>query len=119
MDLKLLKGEEILDKATYRNIKPVGSRPSNLCRLGIVHKKTKNELPPSCPILSAIGTSFYKLKIFLPSFLAIFTENGHTFANPFRFPEEIFKEDPNLYMASLYVDTLFANVPLDETIENF
>ena len=72
LDLKLLKDEEILDKATYRNIKPVGSRPSNLCGLGIVHKKTKNELPPSCPILSAIGTSFYKLKIFLTSFLTIF-----------------------------------------------
>ena len=46
-------------------------------------------------------------------------KNGHTFTNPFRFPEEIFKEDPNLYMASLYVDTLFANIPLDETIEKF
>ena len=36
-----------------------------------------------------------------------------------RFMQTGFKEDPNLYMASLYVDTLFANIPLDETIENF
>ena len=33
-DLKLLKDEEIIDKATYKNIKLVGSRPCVLCRLG-------------------------------------------------------------------------------------
>ena len=30
--------EEIIDKATYKNIKPVGSRPSILYGLGKVHK---------------------------------------------------------------------------------
>ena len=29
-DLKLLKDKEIIDKATYKNIKPVGSRPGIL-----------------------------------------------------------------------------------------
>ena len=33
-DLKLLKDEEIIEKATYKNIKLVGSRPCVLCRLG-------------------------------------------------------------------------------------
>ena len=28
-DLKLLKDKEIIDKATYKNIKPVGSRPGD------------------------------------------------------------------------------------------
>ena len=45
-DLKLLKDEEIIDKATYKNIKPVGSRPDVLYELGKVHKETKNGLPP-------------------------------------------------------------------------
>ena len=35
----------------------------------------------------------------------------------FHFAEEIFKEGPNLYMASQYVDSLFTNIPLDETID--
>ena len=43
---KLLKDEEIIDKATYKNIKPVGSRPDVLYELGKVHKETKNGLPP-------------------------------------------------------------------------
>ena len=43
-DLKLLKDEEIIDKPTYQNIKPVGSRPGVLYRLGKVLKKTKNGL---------------------------------------------------------------------------
>ena len=41
-DLKLLKDEEIIDKATYKNIKPVGSRPGVLYGLEKVHKETNN-----------------------------------------------------------------------------
>ena len=33
-DLKLLKDKEIIDKATYKNIKPVGSKPGVLYGLG-------------------------------------------------------------------------------------
>ena len=33
----------------------------------------------------------------------------------FHFAEEICKQDPNVYMASLDVDSLFTNIPLDET----
>ena len=49
-DLKLLKDEEIIDKATYKNIKPVGSRPGVLYGLGKVHKEINNGLPPFRPI---------------------------------------------------------------------
>ena len=34
-DLKLLKDEEIFDRATYKNIKAVRSRPGSLYRLGM------------------------------------------------------------------------------------
>ena len=63
-NLKLLKVEEIVNKATFKNIKPVGSRPGVLYELGKLHKETKNELPPFCPILTAIGTPTYKLAKF-------------------------------------------------------
>ena len=64
-NLKLLKNEEIIDKDTYKSIKPVGSRAGIFYRLGKVHKETKNEVPLLRPILSAIGTPTYKLTKFL------------------------------------------------------
>ena len=44
------------------------------------------------------------------------TQNEYTVTDSFHFAEEICKQDPNLYMASLDVDSLFTNIPLDETI---
>ena len=35
----------------------------------------------------------------------------------FHFAEEICQQDSNLHMASLDVDSLFTNIPLDETID--
>ena len=48
--LRLLKNKEIVDKSTYEGIKPVGSRPGILYRLGKIHKETQNGLPPFRPI---------------------------------------------------------------------
>ena len=98
-DLKPLKDEEINDKAAYKNIKPVGSRPGVLYELGKVHKETKNGLPPFRPILSVIGTPTYKLAKCLLPFLTPLTQNEYTVTNSFHFAEEICKQDPNLYMA--------------------
>ena len=63
-ELKLLEDKEIIDKSTYKSIKPVGSRPGILYGLGKIHKETRNGIPPFCPILSAIGTPTYKLAKF-------------------------------------------------------
>ena len=60
-ELKLLKDKEIIDKSTYKSIKPVGSRPGILYGLGKIHKETRNGIPPFRPILSAIGTPTYNL----------------------------------------------------------
>ena len=35
----------------------------------------------------------------------------------FHFAEEICQQDSNLHMASIDVDSLFTNIPLDETID--
>ena len=89
-DLKLLKDEETIDKATYKNIKPVGSRPGVLYGLGKVHKEINNGLPPFRPILSAIGTPTYKLAKFLLPFLTPLTQNEYTVTDSFHFAEEMF-----------------------------
>ena len=87
-DLKPLKDEEIYDKATYKNIKPVGSRPGVLYGLGKVHKETNNGLPPFRPILSAIVTPSYKPAKFLPPFLTPLTQNEYTVTDSFHFVEK-------------------------------
>ena len=46
-----------------------------------------------------------------------FTENEYTVTDSFHFAEEVCKQDPNLYMASLDVDSLFTNILQDETID--
>ena len=86
-DLKPLKDEEIIDKDTYKNIKPVGSRPGVLYGLGKGHKGTKNGLPPFRPILSAIGTTTYKLAKFLLPFMTLLTQNEYTVTDSFHFAE--------------------------------
>ena len=85
LDLKLLKDEEIIDKATYKNIKPVESRLGVLYWLGKVQNETKNGLPPFLLILSSIGTPTYKLVKILPPFLTPLTQNEYTVYVPFHF----------------------------------
>ena len=115
--LKLLKEKEIIDKCTYKSIKPIGSRPGTLYGSGKIHKETRNGLPPFRPILSAIDTPTYKLAKFLLKFLTPSTANEYTVIDSFHFAEEICQQDSNLHMASLDVDSLFTNIPLDETID--
>ena len=45
------------------------------------------------------------------------TQNEYTVTHSFHFAEVICKQDPNLYMPSLDVDSLFTNIPLDKTID--
>ena len=74
-DLKLLKDKEIIEKVTYKNIKPVRSRAGALYGLGKVHKEANNGLPLFRPVLSAIGAPTYKLEKFLIRFLTPLTQN--------------------------------------------
>ena len=45
-----------------------------------------------------------------------FTINEYTVKDSFSFCKEIIDQNPNLYMASFDVQSLFTNIPLDETI---
>ena len=76
-----------------------------------------NRLPLFHLILSAIGKPTYKLAKFLLPFLTPLTENEYSITDAFHFAKKICKQDTNLYMASLDVDYLCANIPPDETID--
>ena len=73
--------------------------------------------PPFGPILSALQAPTYDLAKFLVSILNPLTKSEYTVKDSFQFAEEIFEQDPTLTMGSLDVDSLFTNIPLDETID--
>ena len=82
-----------------------------------MHKPFKIGLPTYTPILSAMGTPTYKLAKFKVPILSDITPNEFTVKDSFIFVDEILSQDSDLYMASLDVDALFTNIPLDETID--
>ena len=59
----------------------------------------------------------YKLAKFLLPFLRSLTQNECTVTDSFHSAEEISKQDSNLYMGILDVDSLFTNIPLDDNID--
>ena len=82
-----------------------------------MHKPLKNGLPPFRPILSAIGIPTYKLAKFLVPVLSNITQNEFTAKDSFTFVYGILTQESDLCMASLDVDALCTNIPLDETID--
>ena len=73
-------------------------------------------VPPFRPILSAIGTCNYNLAKFFGPILKQFTINKYKVKDSFSFCKEILDQDPNLFMASFDIQSLFTIIPLDETI---
>ena len=58
----------------------------------------------------------YNIAKFLVPILKSLTTNDYTPKNTFEFSRDILNQNSNLFMASLDVDSLFTNIPLDETI---
>ena len=61
-------------------------------------------------------TPTYIIAKFLVPILEPLTTNNYTLKDTFEFSRDILNQNPNLFMASLDVDSLFTNIPLDETI---
>ena len=115
--MKKLKNKNAISEETYNKLRPVGSKLGTLYGSAKVHKPLINGLPPFRPILSAIGTPTYRLVKFLVLVLSDITQNKFTSKDSFTFADEILTQNSDLYMASLDVDVLFTNIPLDEAID--
>ena len=115
---KVLKNEEKISEKEFDSICPVGTMPGILYGNPKVHKTVVNNTPKFRPILSAINTPTYLLAKYLNPILSPLTTNEFTMKNSFDFAEEVVNYDHNLYMASLDVESLFTNIPLEETIKN-
>ena len=109
--MKKLKNKNTVSEETYNKLMSVGSKP------GTLHKPLQNGLPPFRLILAAISTPTYKLAKFLVPVLSDKTQNEFTVKDFVAFVDGILTQDKDLHMASLDVDTLFTNIPLDETID--
>ena len=68
------------------------------------------------PILPALNTVTYKWEKFFVPLLRHLTYSEFTLKGSFEFVKVICEQDAALFMASLDVDFLFTNVPLEETI---
>ena len=85
-----------------------------LCK---VHKDIIYNCPPCRPILLAINTPTYKLAKFLVPILKSLTSNDYTVKDSFAFAKEIVEQDSEIFMGGIDVDSLFTNIPLQETID--
>ena len=113
--LKRVKSSVATD--LYKHLYPQGSQPGIMYRLSKIHKPLVNGFLKLRLILSAINTCTYKWAKFFVLLVKPFTSNNYTVKDSFDFAKDITQQSSKLFMASLDVDSLFTNVPLDETIE--
>ena len=111
--LTRLKQEKVINETTYEGLFCSGSSFGILYGLPKIHKTDI----PMRPILSSYNTPNYKLAKFLVPLLEPFTKNRYTIVNSQQFKEKIVCQDSNLFMVSLDVESLFTNIPVEETID--
>ena len=115
---KTLEKDNKISEDEFKSICPIGTRPGILYGQPKVHKTVINSIPQFRPILSAINIPVYKLAKYLVPILSPLTVNDYTVKDSFTLAKEVINFDHNLFMASLDVESLFTNIPMDETIKN-
>ena len=105
-------------KKSGKEIKLCSSKPDIMYRLCKTHKGTtvNDSVLPFRPVLSGIGTCNYHLTRFFVPILKQFIINEYTVKDSFSFCKEILEQDPNLFMTSFHIQSLFTKIYLDETI---
>ena len=115
--LNSLVDNGVINKEEQNKLRPTGSAPGILYGLCKVHKQNKGDCPPFRPILSAIDTPSYNLAKFLVPILSPLTTNNFVCKDSFSFATDVRDQNPDLYMSSFDIDSLYTNIPLDETID--
>ena len=113
--LKQLNDSEVISDTEYKKLKPRGSRFGILYGLCKSHKSLIDNCLHLRPILSAIKTPSYNIAKYLVRILEPIATNKLTIKNGFEFAKEVIEQDSGLFMASLDVESLFTNIPLEET----
>ena len=99
---------------TVKNFILKGSSPGKMYGLIKVHKNNN----PTRPVISMIGTPEYQLAKFLDSIIKSYIPDSYILHSTDHFLDELnnFKFKANHKLVSFDVQSLFTNVPLDETI---
>lgn len=114
--LKNLKLNNTISEENYNKLRPAGSNWRTLYGWAKVHNSLKNGLLSFGPIALAFGTSAYKLENFLVAILFDVAKNESKVQCFFSFVGEGLIPNSILNMTSFDVDSLFTNIPLDETL---
>ena len=109
--LKKLRDSGVITDSVLNHLKPCGSQPGVLYGLCKVHKGSDGQSPPFRPILSAINTPSYKIAKFLVPMLSELTKNKYVSKDSFEFAKNVREQNPDLFMASYDIDSLFTNYP--------
>ena len=111
--IKRLENEGKISEKEYELIYPRGSRPGILYGSPKFHKPVINNCPKLHLVLSTIGTLTYKLANFLVPILSPLTSIEFSVHGSFSFADEVSSFCPDHFMASLDVESLFTNIPLN------
>ncbi|XP_065651060.1 uncharacterized protein LOC136079262 [Hydra vulgaris] len=117
--LRKLKKHNCFENDADNNIYPVGSQTARIYALPKMHKLSKDSSqPPFRPIILTIGIYNYKLAKYLSNLLSPYIPKFYSTCDSFSFVEELKKVDiTNKYIVSYDVESLFTNIPLNETID--
>ena len=105
-----------ISKDEVLKISPGGSKPGILYGNPKVHKPVVDNMPEFRPFFSAINTPGYNLAKFLIPILEPLTHSEFTVKDSFSSAKEITNYHSSLFMATLYVEWLFTNISLKETL---
>ena len=114
--LKNFNNKEEITEVDSNQLYLCGSRPGILYGMAKVHKPVTDRCASFRPILSETNTPSYKLAKFLVPLLTPLTSNDYTIKDSFSFAEEVSSFDCAHYMTSFDIESLFTNIPLEETI---
>ena len=114
--LKEIKNKNHINEDLYNKLRLVVSQPGVFYGLSMVHEKFIDGFLVFRPILSAIGTSTYKVAKFLVPILKDLTSNEYSVKDSLDFAKEIFQQNYNYFMARLDITSLFTNIRFGETI---
>ena len=87
--LKSLENQGEINEKEKNDLYTSSFKPGILHELATIHKALEDGLPSFCKILSAIGTSTYKLAKFCDQLLKPLTNNKYALKDSFSFAKEV------------------------------
>ena len=114
-----IKKQNIISDSVYEDLHVTGSGPGILYGLPKIHKPDFSSKFQYRPIFAAYNQPSYKIAKHLVPLLSDLTTNQYTVRNSEEFAQKIIstRHADEFFMASFDIESLFTNIPIQETIE--